>query len=298
MVAAFHAMAWPNCLQRLEGVSPEATELWLNHVREARPFYRHGWRIGATALSLPSIALIGWALLLWKSWKAGGASRDLFLRTAAVALPAIAAFALLFWQMRAAPAAQMMALPAATALIVLVAAPLFDSPKLWKHVVAILVALLAFGAAIPLGLQLIPADKPSPIRAKVAIANKRCPSLPALAPVDRQPKGTIFTFIDLGPRLIVATHHNAIGGPYHRNDRAIADVMKAFRGDEAQAHRIVSEYRSDYLLICPDMSTATIFMSETPNGFYGQLAKGKAPSWLEPIDLGEDSPFKMWKVVR
>ena len=42
---------------------PEATELWLDHVREARPFYRHGWRIGTIALALPVTALIGWVLL-------------------------------------------------------------------------------------------------------------------------------------------------------------------------------------------------------------------------------------------
>jgi len=119
----------------------------------------------------------------------------------------------------------------------------------------------------------------------------------ALAPINAQPKGTVFTFIDLGPRLIVATHHDAIGGPYHRNDRAIADVMKAFRGDEPQAHRIVAEYRSDYVLVCPDMSTATIFMSEAPGGFYGQLVRGKVPAWLQPVELPKDSPFKMWRVV-
>ena len=72
--------------------------------------------------------------------------------------------------------------------------------------------------------------------------------------------------------------------------------MKAFRGDEAQARRIVAEYRSDYLLICPDMSTATIFMSEAPSGFYGQLVRGRAPSWLEPVALPPNSPFKMWRV--
>ena len=37
LVLAFHALASPHCLTRLEGVSPEATELWLSHVREARP---------------------------------------------------------------------------------------------------------------------------------------------------------------------------------------------------------------------------------------------------------------------
>jgi hypothetical protein len=297
LVAGFHILAWPNCLQRLEGVSPEATELWLDHVREARPFYRHGWRTATVVMALPVTALFGWALLIWRAWERGPEGRDLMWRTMAVALPAIAAFALLFWQIRAGPAAQMMALPAATALIVLVAAVWLNSPKMWLHGAAVVLILFAFGAAVPVGMKLVPPEKKTARAAKVAAANSRCPSLAALAPIQRQPKGMIFTFIDLGPRLIVATHHDAVGGPYHRNDQAIADVMNAFRGSEAQAHRIVREYGSDYVMICPNMSTATIFMAEAPKGFYGQLVGGKVPSWLQPVQLPKDSPYVMWKVV-
>ena len=297
ILAGFHAVAWPHCLQRLEGVSPEATELWLDHVREAKPFYRHSWRVAVNAIALPLTALLGWGLLIWRAWRQGIEGRDLLGRTAAVAVPSIAALALLFWQTRAAPAAQMMALPGATALIVLIVAPWFQAPQQWKRIASIFVAVIGFGAAVPTALNFVPAEKSSPSRARVAKAGRSCPSLAALAPINAQPKGTIFTFIDLGPRLVVATHHQAIGGPYHRNDRAIADVMKAFRGDERNAHRIVSEYRSDYLMICPDMATATIFMSEAPQGFYGQLVRGKVPDWLEPVELPDNSPFKMWKVV-
>ena len=297
IVAGFHALAWPQCLQRLEGVSPEANELWLSHVREARPFYRHAWRVATLAVALPITGLIGWAVMIWRAHKLRGEDSSLLGRTLAVALPAVASFALLFWQTRAVPAGQMMALPAATALIVLVAAPWLRAPQLWKHAVAVLVILAGFGTAVPLGLSLVPKEKKTGIANKVTQAGRRCPSLAALAPVNRQPKGTIFTFIDLGPRIINVTHHDAIAGPYHRNDRAIADAMKAFRGDEAQALRIITEYRSDYLLICPDMATATIFMSEAPGGFYTQLAKGKVPAWLQPIDLGKGSPYKMWRVV-
>jgi hypothetical protein len=72
--------------------------------------------------------------------------------------------------------------------------------------------------------------------------------------------------------------------------------MKAFRGDEPQAHAIIDKYRSDYLLICPNMATATIFMSEAPRGFYAQLVHGRAPGWLERVPLPKDSPFVMWRV--
>ena len=85
----------------------------------------------------------------------------------------------------------------------------------------------------------------------------------------------VFTFVDLGPRLITVTHHNAIIGPYHRNGQQIADVMNAFRGSEAQARAIIAKYRADYLLICPNSSTTTIFMAEAPKGFYAQLARGR-----------------------
>jgi hypothetical protein len=90
-----------------------------------------------------------------------------------------------------------------------------------------------------------------------------------------------------------------VTGPYHRNGEQIADVMKAFRGDERQARAIIAgKYRSDYLLTCPNMSTATIFMAEAPKGFYGQLQRGQVPAWLQPVELPKDSPFRMWRVVR
>ncbi len=74
--------------------------------------------------------------------------------------------------------------------------------------------------------------------------------------------------------------------------------MKAFRGDEAQAHRIIAEYRSDYLLICPDMSTATIFMSEAPKRLLRPAGAGaRCPAGCSRSTLPKDSPFKMWKVV-
>lgn len=297
IIAGFHALAWPQCLSRLEGVSEEANRLWLSHVREARPFYRHGWRTAAAAISLPLTALFGWAALLWRARRQRADSPTLFARTLAVAAPSVVGLALLFWQIRAGPAAQAMAAPGAVALVYLFVFKWLDSPKLWLHGVAVVMVFIGLGALVPVVLMVIP-DEPRNLSSKqVNKANARCPSLPAMQTLDREPKGVIFTFVDLGPRIIVTTHHDTIAGPYHRNYRAIVDVMNAFRGDEAQAHRIITAYGSDYLLVCPNMSTATIFMSETPKGFYAQLAAGKVPNWLEPVDLGKNSPLKMWKVV-
>ncbi|QIK78517.1 hypothetical protein G7077_05995 [Sphingomonas piscis] len=63
IIAVFHALAWPSCLSRLEGFTPQAVDLWLSHVREARPITMHGWRTATLSLSIPSAAC--WVGACW-----------------------------------------------------------------------------------------------------------------------------------------------------------------------------------------------------------------------------------------
>ena len=127
-------------------------------------------------------------------------------------------------------------------------------------------------------------------------ANARCPSLPALAPIGRMPKATIFTFVDLSPRLITMTHHSAIAGPYHRNGEAILDVYHAFGGTAENARAIIERHGATLLLLCPNMSESTIYKARHPKGFYANLTNGKVPDWLEPVALPKGSPFLLWRV--
>ena len=294
-IAAFHALMWPHCLSRLEGVSPEVQQLWLSHVREARPIYRHGWQTALGVSAIPVTGIIGWLLLAWTKRH----DPELLRRILASAAPLLAAALLLLWQTRTGPAAQVLGVAGATALILVAVPWTWGSRFAAVRVLAtFLLIVLGLGAAVPFASQFYPVKKKTPTELAVDKANRQCTSLWGMKAVAQQPKGMVFTFVDLGPRLITVTHHDAVTGPYHRNGEQIGDVMKAFRGKEAQAHALIGKYRSDYLLICPNMSTATIFRSEAPNGFYGQLIKGKVPAWLDPVALPKDSPFKMWRVKR
>ena len=295
IVALFHAGMWPHCLSRLEGVSAEVEELWLSRVREARPLHTHGWRVALMIAALPITGLIGWAILSWRARTDVSRLR----RTLAAAAPAVAATLLLLWQTRTGPAAQMMGAIGAVALVWTLL-PLTRRPHFWllRHLGFAALLLVGLGAVVPLSMDYFPAKKRTPREIAIARANAACNSLPGLRAVAMQPKGMVFSFVDLGPRLITATHHNAVIGPYHRNGEQIADVMKAFRGSPDQARAIMAKYKADYLLICPNSSTTTIFMAETPNGFYGQLQKGQVPNWLDPVELPGDSPFRMWRIRR
>ena len=294
VIASFHALAWPHCLSRLEGVSPELYDLWLSHVREARPVYRHGWRTATAILGLPIAGLLGWGVLAWtarRDW-------ERLERILGAMAPAVAAFALLFWQTRTGPAAQMLAIPGAVALVAILAPRAFASNNtLVKVLGTTAIVLCGMGAVVPLALDNIPQKKTTPRDRSIATANNLCPSLWAMRPVAQQPKGTVFTFGDLAPRVITVTHHRSIIGPYHRNGPQILDMMHAFRGTADEAHAILAKYHSDYLLICPMMSQSTVFKAEAPKGFYAQLDRGKVPAWLQQIDLGKGNPMKMWRVV-
>jgi len=294
IVALFHATMWPYCLSRLEGVSPEVERLWLSHVREARPVYRHGWQVATLLVALPLTGAAGWGLLAWTN----RLNRALLRRTLAAAAPALAATLLLAWQTRTAPAAQMLSIVGAIAIVWLFA-PLAQRVNILalRTVATVGIALLGLGAIVPFAMQAVPGKKLTPREIAIGKANRRCNSMAAFKPVALQPKGMVFTFVDFGPRVITITHHNSVIGPYHRNGEQIADVMNAFRGSEPQAHAILAKYHSNYLLTCPNGSTTTIFMAEAPKGFYAQLQQGKVPAWLAPIKLPADSPFKMWKVV-
>ena len=295
IVAAFHALAWPHCLSRLEGVSPEADALWLSHVKEARPIWTHGAEVALLVVGLPFAGLAGYALMAWRARR----SPNLLRRVLAVAAPAFVALALLAWQTRTGPAAQLLAIPGAVSLAYFLVPPMQRSGNSLVRVLGTVAVVLAgMGAAVPLLTGFFPKPATTAFQKRIARANARCPTLPALRPIALQPKGIVFTFVDFGPRIISMTHHDAITGPYHRNYRAIVDVMKAFRGDAGQAHRIiVDEYKSNYVLVCPDQSSATIFMSEAPCGFYTELVGGNVPVWLAPVDLGANSPWRMWRVV-
>ena len=292
VVAVFFVAVWPQCLGRPEQVSPELAQMWLNNVREAKPIFEHPFRMAFPIAVLPLVGLVG-ALLA--TWRARGSDR--FAAWTPVALFSLFACMMMLWQVRSGGAAQLLGVPGAVAIAwALLRWCVARNNIILLAVGAIAVFLGISGVFASLAIKYLPIDRPSAYVQKVNRAGNRCPFLPTMQALNRFPAQTVFTHSDLGPRLIVTTHHNAVSGPYHRNGRAILDVHHAFDGTPDEFRAIAKRHGATMLVVCPNMAESTVYLSRAPNGFYGQINKGQVPAWLEPLPLPKDSPLKAWAI--
>jgi len=283
---------FPQCLGRPEGVSPELQKNWLDNVREAKPIYKHPFRLGFPIAALPIVGLIG---VVVGTWRARGTQA--LIGWTAVALFVAFATAMLLWQVRAGPAAQLLAVPGATLLGWFILPRLLNHRSMAVRVGGTVAAfLIVSGLFAGLIIQYLPVDRPNAYTKRVNRSTGSCVRYTVLKALDRYPAQTIFTFVDLGPRLITVTHHDAIAGPYHRNGDAILDVQHAFGGSADQAHAIIRRHGATLLMLCPNHSESTNYRARNPGGFYDQLAHGEVPAWLTSLPLPTESPLRLFRV--
>lgn len=291
IIAAF-AIVFPQCLGRPEQVSPELARNWLNNVREAKPIYAHPWRNAVPVAALPIIGLIGAIIATWRARRS-----DRFAAWAAVLLFTLFAGGLMLWQVRAGGAAQLLAVPGAVALGWIVLPWCLNHQSVLVRVFGTVAAfMIVSGAFVGFVVKYGVPDKPTVRTRTINRAGATCPTIPALGVLNRLPPQTIFTFVDLGPRLITVTHHSAVAGPYHRNGDAILDVQHAFTRSDDEFRAIARRHGATLLLTCPNLAESTIYSVRHRKGFYARLIKGEVPAWLEPVPLPANSPLKLWRI--
>ncbi|WP_425230955.1 AcrB/AcrD/AcrF family protein [Sphingomonas sp.] len=293
VIVAGFALAFPQCLGRPEQVSDELARNWLANVKEAKPIWQHPLRIGFPIAALPVIGLIGAAVAERVARDRGRAAEWW-----PPALFAAFAAAMLMWQVRAGPAAALLAVPGATALGWLLLPLLRANRSVLIRVVgpvAVLVVVMA-GLFASYAVTWFHVDKPTPVSRKVNAATGDCMRTTRLLTLNRYPRALIFSFVDLGPRIITITHHDAVAGPYHRNGAAILDVQHAFGRSPDEARRIIQAHGAPLLLTCPNMAESTIYRSRNPGGFYDLLARGQTFPWLTRLPMPHNSPYILYRV--
>jgi hypothetical protein len=297
---------WPQCLTGAYQISPELQTKWLVYIREAKPITQQARNVWLPLVALPVAGGISALAACWFLRR----NRDLLWAAITVTVMILFSSALLFWQIRAGPAAQLLAIPPVAWAAGVVLDMLLRGRKLQRlGAIAVLLLLAVAFCAYPLYPKVAPllmnakekakaAASPKPKSKSKPSANALCRTLPALQVLDQLPPALIFTMVDLGPRILATTHHFVVAGPYHRNGTAILDVQHAMDGSPEKFRPIAAAHGARYVLICPGFPEGTIYQQRSPGGFYSQMIRGQVPAWLTPVALkaGEILPYTLYRI--
>jgi len=285
--AAFLAIA-PGCAADPFGtLDPLVHDLWYLNVLEGMPLWRQSPIVAINLLFFPSIGLIGCALA-WSAAPTCAARRDWL--TVAVLL--VASVALMILVRRAGGVAQLMAVPGALGLIEPLRARAADLATPIARAMGTVAAICLPSPLTPIyASALLPSEAPPGVS-----GGGSCDARCRLLPLAKLPPATILTTIDNGAAILALTHHSALAGPYHRADRALADLIRAFSGSPEQAHAIVRGHAIRYVLIDPESGEAVLYAAKAPTGLMAQLRRGEAPGWLAPLP-GQAGGLRLWRVV-
>jgi hypothetical protein len=152
---------------------------------------------------------------------------------------------------------------------------------------ATIVAAVAFVAPM-LFAQALQPILPKP-QDSSATSSAQCRTYAALQSLNAVPPSLILSHGNFGGSLIWATHHDALGGPYHRSAAALTNGALAFGMEEDALRLHVLSTGADHLLLCRDAAYRSAFLTG--------LAAGDAVDWLRPVLVPNENQL-LFAVVR
>lgn len=287
---AFVLVSGPACIANpLDTLSPEARDLWLARVDEARPTFAYlDGQLDEFLFRLATM-VAALAAAAWLAWRRDGARAQILL-----ILMLTVSLALALYQTRFYVFGQLFAVLPLAVLAARLQAGAFGPgvPRL-AYLGAVIVALpvawgLAGGLAAP--------SKAPPLASLAAEAAIACDPPATYAALNALPTGRILAPPSDTPGLLLETGHSALHGHYHRNAAGIDAALGIFTAAPDEARARLAAARVDYLLVCPADADIRFFAARTPDGLIAALLRGDVPAWLEPVSNG--TPTSIYRVRR
>ena len=280
------AIAWPVLAATLSGpydfADARIFTLWLDHVVEAAPLASRamgGEPIHSLA-AVPAVGLTATLVLLRRT-----PERQLaFLVPLAVLAVAIA---LTLWQIRAAAAAHVVAIPAIAALA---------AGLLVRGVAARIAGYALCVAGMQPAWAIGEALSARQGTAMAAPAPTVCRSDAAMAGLSRLPVGLVAAPSNLGAAIILHTPHTALAGPYHRNVAGFSAMFDVFATDLRTARETVVELGARYVAICPGDGDLGVMARAAPDGLAASLGSGRVPTWLDALPVADGTDLLVFAV--
>lgn len=292
--AVFAAMA-PACLGAPFGaLDPLVMKYWYGNIAEGNPVWQQGLLLAAVS-GLPVLAAFAALLAIRRS--ADARSRRFWNEYLLLFVAALLT-GMMVWR-SIAFAGALGAVGLGWLLSRIMAWAQYDRTasargELPKRYLTIAAVIALFGA-----LTLWPetAEKP-PAKpgARVDGKDADCGLPGAAALLNRLPAQTIFAPLDISPTILSLTHHSVVASNHHRANLAIRDVILAFLSPEAQARAIIANHSAGLVVICAGLTEPNNYAQDGPGGLMAQIQQGRAPAWLEPVELGQPGALKVFRV--
>lgn len=269
-------------------LDPLLHKFWLDGVDEAQPVLRKlvadpFWTTGIVAP-----AVLGFAGSLWCAGRASMPARRAWLILAVILAGGLAAS---FMMVRTISFVLALGIPGALAVALAARAhlaarhnPAFAGPL---ATLVLILSLSSVGWAAACNqlrrLAPAPADGTRPVGAGSRNGFGACTVPDAFATLARLPAGRVLAEPDLGGYILAQTHHSAIAGAYHRNERGMRNAILALLASPSEAEARVERTGAAYVVYCRAAADPQFFET-APDGLAAQLMRGQPPRWLRHLD--------------
>lgn len=279
-----------------ETLDPYVYRYWYLHIREGLPIWHQASGTAVMIVMGPLLGFVGTLLAIRAhrgTEKAAVWMEILFL--------GIGAFLLSLLVLRAMSVAHLYAIPGNLWLVLQAVRRARAVESTWRRIVATVAVMLLFPilptAIIAKGLELAGKDAPEKSEAE----NRKqaaCLSEEGLRPLAALPPSTLFAPLDTGPFLLLRTHHRVIATNHHRNQRAMAKVLRAFMSPPDEARTIIASTDADYVVFCPKWNEIELYRKDSPNGLAARLQSGRNSDWLKPVPMPAGTTIRVYRFLR
>ena len=263
--------------------------VWLARVTEALPLTTAVRLHPQAATLIVAPLLVGLTGGIVASFVEQGVRRGVWIVVSTLTLVGLAGA---MWEVRVVSSATPLGLLAGVWAYATLTRPVSGEKPALIDALRAALALLLFA---PMAWVIVPTPEESPTTSKAAQDAEACRSPDHLTPLAALAPGTMFASIDSGSHLLVHTGLSVIGAPYHRNNHGNRAIIDGFSAEGDDAKRIVGATGARYVALCPGQVQAEALTKRNPNGLAAQILAGRAPAWLEKIEL-PGTPYLVFAV--
>lgn len=291
--AATFILSGRQCLAGpFETLDPLVYRYWYLQVQEGRPIWEQGAALAGMVVIPAVLGLVGTVIALLRAGTP--AARDHWL---AMLFLSLSTFVVAVMVMRAMSVAHLFALPGNAVLFCL----LCKKARAFQTAPTRIVATVALFLVTPIGLSgvwsaLNPGNNSTTGNSEED--SGQCGSSVGLRALGALPQSTVLAPIDIGPSILVFTHHSVMGTGHHRNVAGIATVIRVFMGNPDYARRVALTTQAAYLAYCPGLRELQKYARANPASLTAALDKGQVPEWLKPLPGNKGDVLRLYRIVR